>query len=116
MKLWGESLNNKNKDISKKPIQKQNEKNLIELLAEHEKPLSNLINLIADKFLKHQERETRFSFRMSGLLAVLVVFIVSIAAILTYYNKVDGSTFTFLLGLVVGYVLTFFTGLIYPSE
>ena len=42
----GESLDEKNQIISKKPIQKQNEKNLIELLAEHEKPLSNLINLM----------------------------------------------------------------------
>jgi len=108
-------LNNKNKDDAK-PTKKQNEKNLIDLLAEHEKPISNLINLIADKFLRHQERETKFSFRMSGLLAGIVIFIVSIASILTYYNKIDGSTFTFLLGLIVGYVLTFFTGLIYPPE
>lgn len=108
-------MNNKNKDDAK-PTKKQNEKNLIDLLAEHEKPISNLINLIADKFLRHQERETKFSFRMSGLLAGIVIFIVSIASILTYYNKIDGSTFTFLLGLIVGYVLTFFTGLIYPPE
>lgn len=99
------------------------DKHVLEIIAENEKPISNLVDKfnqtienISNQFIKHQERETRFSFRMSGLLAVLVMFIVSIAAILTYYNKVDGSTFTFLLGLVVGYVLTFFTGLIYPSE
>lgn len=102
---------------------KKRKKSAIEQLAENEKPISNLIdkvneliNNIADKFFKHQEHKTRFSIKMSILLAVLVIFIVSIAAILTYYDKVDGATFTFLLGLIVGYVLTFFTGLIYPPE
>lgn len=106
----------KNEQQHKKPKKKSTEKNIIEVIADNERPIINLINLVADKFLKHQEREAKFSFRMSMLLAVLVIFIVIVASILTFYDKIDGSTFTFLLGLVVGYVLTFFTGLIYPSE
>jgi hypothetical protein len=37
----------------------------------------------------------------------VVAVIVGVAAFLTYHGKIDGSTFTFLLGLIVGYVLTF---------
>jgi hypothetical protein len=43
-----------------------------------------------------------------------VVLIVLVAGTLTYLDKVDGSTFTFLLGTVVGYVLTFIREWIAP--
>jgi xanthine/uracil permease len=103
--------------------EKKGNKTTLETIVENEKPISNLIdkvnetiNNIADKIFKHQEQERKFSIKMSFLLATLIIFIVIIASVLTYYNKIDGSTFTFLLGLIVGYILTFFTGAIYPPE
>jgi len=44
---------------------------------------------------------------MSLFAVLLVAFIVLVAGLLTWKGKIDGSTFTFLLGLIVGYVLTF---------
>ena len=108
-------------------IEEQSEKKInktpLETIIENEKPISNLIdkvnetiNNIADKILRHQEHEKKFSIKMSVLLAVLIIFIIIVASLLTFYNRIDGSTFTFLLGLIVGYILTFFTGAIYPPE
>ncbi len=54
-----------------------------------------------------QEREIRFQKHMPLIALGTVAFIVGVAAFLTYEGKIDGSTFTFLLGLIVGYVLTF---------
>ncbi len=77
-------------------------------------PLIDLINTLADKSLRTREAEGRFKIRMAWIVAGLVVFIVGGAGVLTYFGKVDGQTFGFLLGLVVGYVLTFIRDAIYP--
>jgi len=69
--------------------------------------LLNLINGMMEQHQKGKEREERFQMRMARTALLMVMGIVIIAAFLTYYGKIDGSTFTFLLGLVVGYVLTF---------
>lgn len=47
-----------------------------------------------------------FQKHMAWIALTVVVVIVGIAAVLTYKGKIDGSTFTFLLGLIVGHVLT----------
>jgi len=46
--------------------------------------------------------------KMAWMVVDLVSVIVLASGILTYFNKIDGSTFTFLLGLIVSYILTFF--------
>jgi len=80
---------------------------LIEAISKNVEPLSILITNIAEKYIAIKEGEVKFSIYM-GLLAVGVVTLIVISsAILTFYGKIDGSTFTFLLGLIVGYVLTF---------
>lgn len=79
----------------------------IEVISKNVEPLSTLITNVAEKYIAIQEREFEFSKTM-GIIAVLVVaFVIVSATILTYYGKIDGATFTFLLGLIVGYVLTF---------
>ena len=81
--------------------------NLIKLISEHSEPLINLIKETSEKWLKFKKSNVSYSIVMS-IFAVLVVFlIVGISGYLTYKGKIDGSTFTFLLGLIVGYVLTF---------
>jgi hypothetical protein len=93
----------KNKDIKSQEIKG----GFIEVISENVEPLSKLITNIAEKYIAIKEREVKFSIAM-GLIAVGVVTLIIVsAAILTYYGKIDGSTFTFLLGLIVGYVLTF---------
>jgi hypothetical protein len=42
---------------------------------------------------------------MSWIALSLVALIVGVAAFLTYRGKIDGSTFTFLWELIIGYVL-----------
>ena len=64
----------------------------------------------------NQEAKARFSLRMSLIACGVVLAIVVVAGTLTFEGKVDGSTFTFLLGLVVGYVLTFIRDSIQPPK
>jgi hypothetical protein len=83
--------------------------------------LVDLINVLADRMdaiikvyqttMAHRQttqvNEDRFQMKMSWLALSMVAFIVVVAAFLTYRGKIDGSTFTFLPGLIVGYLLTF---------
>ena len=60
--------------------------------------------------------EHKLVFRMSFMAVLLVCVIIGSASWLTYIGKIDGSTFTFLLGLIVGYVLTFIKEGINPDS
>lgn len=87
---------------------------LIEVISKNVEPISTLITNVSEKYIAIQEREFEFNKTM-GIIAVIVVGLIIIsAAILTYFEKIDGSTFTFLLGLIVGYVLTFVKETITP--
>lgn len=80
---------------------------LVNVLADRADPIVNLIQTTVTSYQHGKEREIGFQKHMSLVALAVVVFIVGIAAFLTYRGKIDGSTFTFLLGLIVGYVLTF---------
>jgi len=107
-------------------VEKKNnklQKHIIEILAEHEKPISNLIDKInttienvSNQFLKHKKSDIRFSLRMALALTFIISLIVAVTSILTFYEKLDGAALTFLLGLIVGYMLTFIRESIYPPE
>ena len=87
--------------------QKESLAHLINVLADNVDPLLNVLKTTMENSQKTQEREISFQKYMSGVAIGLVIVIVGVAAFLTYHGKIDGSTFTFLLGLIVGYVLTF---------
>jgi len=63
-----------------------------------------------------EKASMQFTSKMSNKAIWLVVFIISVAGVLTFFQKIDGSTFTFLLGLIVGYVLTFIKQSINPEN
>ncbi|MCU1331963.1 MAG: hypothetical protein JWM08_955 [Candidatus Angelobacter sp.] len=80
---------------------------IINALAEKADPIIKLLQATMESYQKGQERAAKLSTHMAWLALSVVVFVVGVAALLTYKGKIDGSTFTFLLGLIVGYVLTF---------
>ncbi len=80
---------------------------LITILAEKADPIVKLLTTTIKGYQDGKEREVRFQTRMAWVAVSVVVLIVGVSAFLTYHGKIDGSTFTFLLGLIVGYVLTF---------
>ena len=84
----------------------QNE-NFIKLISEHSEPLISLIRESSEKWLQFKKSNVGFNIKMSFFAIAVVFLIVGISGWLTYLGKIDGSTFTFLLGLIVGYVLTF---------
>jgi hypothetical protein len=88
-------------------ISQPNLLDIITLIAEKADPIVKLVTATMDKYQKGQESEVRFQSNMAWAAISVVVVIVAVAAFLTYHGKIDGSTFTFLLGLIVGYVLTF---------
>ncbi len=91
----------------KQPGPQPNLIDLITILAEKADPIVKLLTTTMEGYQKGKEREVRFQTRMAWAAISVVVVIVGVAALLTYHGKIDGSTFTFLLGLIVGYVLTF---------
>jgi len=95
---------------------KPNALDTVNAILDRVQPLIELINTVAERSLKAREAEGRFKMRMAWIVAGLVALIVGVAATLTYFAKMDGSTFGFLLGLVVGYVLTFIRDAIYPPK
>jgi len=80
---------------------------LINAVAEKADPIVKLLSTTIEGYQRGKEREVRFQTRMAWVAVSVVVLIVGVSGFLTYHGKIDGSTFTFLLGLIVGYVLTF---------
>jgi hypothetical protein len=80
---------------------------IINVLADRVDPLLKVLSTTMQQRQSAQEHEARFQTRMAGYAILVVVVVVGVAGYLTAKGKVDGSTFTFLLGLIVGYVLTF---------
>jgi uncharacterized membrane protein len=91
---------------------------IIEAIAKNVEPIRLLISELADKWLKIKESEFEFNKKMVeseltfnkkmvDTVVIIVVIIIISASVLTYTDKIEGSTFTFLLGLILGYMLTF---------
>ena len=80
---------------------------IISVLAEKADPLIKILTAGVEGYQKGAEREVRFQTRMAYVALAIVALIVGVATFLTYRGKIDGSTYTFLLGLIVGYVLTY---------
>lgn len=91
---------------------------IIEAIAKNVEPIRLLISELADKWLKIKESEFEFNKKMVeseltfnkkmvNTIVIIVVIIIISASVLTYTDKIEGSTFTFLLGLILGYMLTF---------
>jgi uncharacterized membrane protein len=80
---------------------------IINIIADRVDPLLKIVTTMAERMLKSKETEVRYRTRMAWVAVIIVTFIVGVAGFLTYVGKVDGTTFGFLLGLIVGYVLTF---------
>jgi len=89
------------------PPQQVNLIDIINVLADKADPVVKLLTAGVTSYQKGQEREISFQKHMAWVALSVVVIIVGVAGLLTYKGKIEGSTFTFLLGLIVGYVLTF---------
>lgn len=79
-------------------------------------PLIKLVQAFSEQARQTREGEGRFKTKMAWFAAIIVTVVVGTSAFLTYESKMDGSTFGFLLGLVVGYVLSFIRDAIYPPK
>jgi len=98
---------------------RREEPNLVEVIEkvfDRVEPLIKLIESLGNQSLKTRDAEGRFKTRMAWFAAAIVGIVVGVSGFLTYVGKIDGSTFTFLLGLVVGYVLSFIRDAIYPPK
>jgi len=96
--------------------QEQTGKGLIDVIDSNSKELITMANEYIQMKRDELKHEIKFSLRMS-LFAVIIVFvIVGAATWVTILGKIDGSTYTFLLGLIVGYILTFIKSAINPGD
>ncbi len=88
---------------------------LVHAIADRVDPVIKLITTIGERYVQAQETKAKYNIRMAWVAVSVITLIVLVASGLTYAGKVDGSTFTFLLGLIVGYVLTFIRDAIRPQ-
>lgn len=87
---------------------------VVNAIADRVDPLLKIASELASNRLEAVSADARFRVSMSWIAVTLVAVIVGVAALLTYVDTIDGSTFTFILGLTVGYLLTFIRDAIQP--
>ncbi len=80
---------------------------IVNVISDRVDPIIQLIKTMAEKNLASRESDARFKIHMAWVAVVVVGIIVGVSTLLTWIGKMDGATFGFLLGLVIGYALTF---------
>lgn len=89
---------------------------VINTIANRADPLIQLARSWGEHNVEVRQTERNYQSRMTLTVVGLVVFVVLVAAVLTYLDKMAGSTLSFLLGLTIGYVLTFVRNAIHPEQ
>jgi hypothetical protein len=89
---------------------------IVNVISDRVDPILQLIKTWTEQNLKSREAESRFRIHMAWVAVVVVGIIVGVSTFLTWLGKMDGSTFGFLLGLVIGYALTFIRDALKPRE
>ena len=89
---------------------------IINVIADRVDPVIHIIKTIAESSLNSRRSDSQFRIHMAWIAVAVVAIIVGVATFLTFKGKLDGSTYGFLLGLIVGYVLTFIRDAISPDK
>jgi hypothetical protein len=89
---------------------------VIDTLADRSKELLQLVGGVMGEQRLRRAGEGRFRLWMAIVTGVFLLVIVGTVAGLTYAGKVDGSSFTFLLGVVVGAMLALMRDMIMPPR
>jgi lipopolysaccharide export LptBFGC system permease protein LptF len=85
-------------------------------LAKHMPRLTAGFETVSKEVARARTARLAFQGRLALAALVVVLAIIATAAWLTHDGKLDGSTFGFLLGVVVGYVLTFVRDAVMPPK
>ncbi|MEM3648525.1 MAG: hypothetical protein QW506_05105 [Thermoproteota archaeon] len=73
----------------------------------HHQDISNLISAITKWIEWYPKEISRQNLRVTVAFVILLGMIVIIMGILTFYGKVTGEAFIFLIGALVGYIFAF---------
>ena len=94
-------------------------KNLLDTALEHPKEVSELVNGIAsaivDSLVKLNETKNRHERRLAYLIAGLLALIIIAGAALTWSGRLDPAAFGFLVGPIVGGLLTYLIESLSPA-
>lgn len=96
-------------------ISEEQKKIPLAVIAENAPQLGQLVKEISSEWLQHSRTSHSFNLRMTTLAVAVVLVVVAASGFLTWTGQLDGSTFAFLLGLIVGYILTFIRQSIAPE-
>ena len=69
--------------------------------------LTKIIQELGGKWIQSKKTDVRFKVYLGFFALGFVIIIVGSMLYLTVIGRVDGSTFAFLMGTIVGYVLTY---------
>jgi len=74
------------------------------------------VDLQKSKFdykVKRDERASQHNRKLTYSLLIFLGAIIGISSLLTFYGKVSGDALLFMIGVIVGYIITMIQGLIY---
>jgi hypothetical protein len=89
---------------------------IVDRLADRAEPLIEIFKAFAERSAQSQATKVKFRIGMTIVAVVTVLSLVGAATFLTYVGQIEGSTFGFLLGLIIGYMLTFIRDAIGPTS
>jgi hypothetical protein len=89
---------------------------IIDRVADRAEPLIEIFKTFAERSAQARETKVKFRIGMTLVAVITVLVLVGTAAFLTYVGRISGSTFSFLLGLIIGYMLTFIRDAIGPTS
>ena len=76
---------------------------VINVVADRVEPIVKIVHTFAETSLKTKQSDSHFRIHMAWIAVAVVGIIVGVATILTFSGKMDGSTYGFLLGSIMGY-------------
>jgi len=74
------------------------------------------VDLQKSKFdykVKRDERASQHNRKLTFSLLIFLGVVIGISSLLTFYGKVSGDALLFMIGVIVGYIITMIQGLIY---
>ncbi len=99
----GEGIKQKSTEISGKKYSDEYNSAIANCIEE----IPQLIRDGIDKWSGYIKDEKDFKIKMSNRALVLIAIILIAASVFTYLGTIDGQTYAFLLGSILGYTLTF---------
>lgn len=85
---------------------KTSKEDFIEVISKNADPLIKLITNLSERYIAVKEGQFKFQTNLSRTVFYILGIMIILSGILVGFNKLNGESFTFLLGLISGYLIS----------